>query len=259
MSRSYTGHADTSKYRGTGLMNLSPEQLLENWERHIKIVDHFITSPRKNEVLNMLGNLADMMITAPASGKAFYHNAFPGGYIDHVNRVVEFAFKTKALWEEVGTPIDFSDEELALVALFHDLGKIGDGKLEGYIPQKDKWRQEKLQELYLNNPELPFMVLADRSLYILQKFKVVLSQNEFLAIRAHDGIYEDVNKPYFISHSPDAKFRTNLVYILHQADFLAARFEYQRWLNSSKNVEKEPKEKKHIPGSSGLMNLVKDL
>lgn len=239
-------------------MNLSPEQLLENWERHVKIVDHFITSPRKEAVLGMLSYLEDKMITSPASGKAFYHNAFTGGYIDHVNRVVEFSFKTKALWEEVGTPIDFSDEELAMVALFHDLGKIGDGNLEGYIPQKDKWRQEKLQELYLNNPELPFMILADRSLYILQKFGIVLTQNEFIAIRTHDGVYEDVNKPYFISHSPDAKFRTNLVYIVHQADFLAARYEYQRWVQSSKE-DRTPKEKKSIPGSNGLLNLVKDL
>lgn len=239
-------------------MNFTPEQLLGNWERHIKIVEHFITSDRKNSILNMLHSLEDKMIACPASGKAFYHNAFPGGYIDHVNRVVEFSFKTKALWEEVGTPIDFSDEELAVVALFHDLGKIGDSELEGYIPQKDKWRQEKLQEIYLNNPELPFMILSDRSLYILQKFGIQLTQNEFLGIRAHDGVYEDVNKPYFISHSPDAKFRTNLVYIVHQADFLAARFEYQRWKESSK-PEKISKEKKPIPGSSGLLNLVKDL
>ena len=28
---------------------------------------------------------------APASGKTWYHNAFAGGYVDHVNRVVQYA------------------------------------------------------------------------------------------------------------------------------------------------------------------------
>lgn len=238
-------------------MKLSPEQLLENWEKQRKIIDAFIESPRKEQVLNMFDYLQDKMITAPASGKAFYHNAFPGGYIDHVNRVVEYSLRTKKLWEEVGAVIDFSDEELVMSALFHDLGKVGDGELEGYIPQTDKWRQEKLQELFTVNSQLPFMLIQDRSLFILQKFGITLSHNEYLAIRTHDGVYEDANKPYFLSSQPDAKFRTNIVYILHQADFMAARVEYQKWQNTSKSPKSEPK--KEVPGSVGLMNLVKDL
>ena len=38
----------------------------------------------------------------PASHKKAYHNAFPGGYIDHVNRVVSGALAINKVWKEFG-------------------------------------------------------------------------------------------------------------------------------------------------------------
>ena len=92
---------------------------------------------------------------APASGKSWHHNAIPGGYVDHVNRVVEYAIKSKRLYEEMGGTIDFTDEELVFSAIFHDLGKLGDGDTHNYEVQTDKWRQDKLFEKYTYNPDLP--------------------------------------------------------------------------------------------------------
>ena len=217
-------------------MELTAEQIQSNWNKHLKIVDHYLSSPRKEQVLELFNSLEDKMVMAPASGKAHFHNAIPGGYIDHVNRVVESAIKHMRLWEEMGATIDFSEEELVFSALMHDLGKIGDGEKEGYIPQTDNWRQNKLNERFLPNPELPFMLIQDRSLYILQKYGIPVSHTEYLAIRLHDGIYDDANKAYFFSHNPDSKFRTNIVYILHQADMMAAKVEYNMWKTQEKRV-----------------------
>jgi hypothetical protein len=242
------------------MYSLTAEQITENWERHLKIVDRFIEEPRKTQLLQMFSSLEDKIILAPASGKAHFHNAIPGGYVDHVNRVVHCALKVKQLWVEMGADIDFTEEELIMSAICHDLGKIGDGDKEGYIPQKDKWRQEKLSEIYTNNTEIPFMLIIDRTLFLLQKYGIQLNFKEYLTIRAHDGVYEEVNKPYFINSSPDAKFKTNLVFILHQADFMAAQIEYGMWKKLSKEVETRPKQgKKEMPTSEGLLNLVKDL
>jgi hypothetical protein len=241
---------------------LTPEQIQANWNKHLKIIDSFIDSPRKEKIKQMYSQLEEILVLTPASGKSHFHNAFAGGYIDHVNRVVEASLRVKSLWETMGATIDFTDEELVFTALFHDLGKVGDGEKEGYIPQTDKWRQEKLNEVYSNNPELPFMLIQDRSLYILQKFGISLTTNEYFGIRLHDGIYDEANKAYFISNSPDSKLRTNIVYIVHQADFLASKVEYDRWKATAtpkpaSSSFKKPKPE--IKASEGLMNTLKEL
>lgn len=243
---------------------LSAEQIQKNWELHLKIVDKYITGDRKNKVNTMLEALGESMVMAPASSKSWYHNAFPGGYIDHVNRVVKSAVKQKTLWEEMGSTIDFTDEELVMAALFHDLGKIGDGKVDCYIQQTDKWRQDKLHEMYTPNPEISFMLIPDRSLFILQKFGIELSQNEYMGIRLHDGVYDKANEAYFFSNNPDSRMRTNIVYILHTADFMASKVEYDMW--KSKGGSTEPKVQKAkastgrpVNSSEGLSSLIKNL
>jgi hypothetical protein len=242
---------------------LSPELILQNWEKHLKIIDRFISSPRKEKVLEMYEAFNEEIVMAPASGKAHFHNAFAGGYIDHVNRVVEASLRVKGIWEVMGARVeDFTDEEIVFAALFHDFGKMGDAGVPGYIPQTDKWRQEKLNELYSNNTDLPFMLIQDRSLYLLQKFGISTTMNEYLAIRLHDGIYDEANKAYYVSNSPDSKFRTNIVNILHQADLLAARVEYDAWKAQDKpknSPTSTKKQKPELKGSETLINIVKDI
>jgi hypothetical protein len=245
-------------------MNLSAEQIESNWEKHLKIVDTFITGERKDKLKALYVSLAEDMIMAPASGKPSYHNAFPGGYIDHVNRVVHCALKTKQLWESMGATIDFSDEELVFAALNHDLGKIGSNNQPYYLPQTDKWRQDKLGEVYTHNKDLSYMLIQDRSLFTLQQAGISVNEKEYLAIKLHDGLYDDVNKPYYISFNPDSKLRTNLVYILHQADFLASKIEYDAWKrqggDSIPKVEKAVSTTgKTVNSSEGLANLIKNI
>lgn len=241
-------------------MTLSAEQIQKNWDKHLKIVETFITGERKEQLKTLYTSLMEEMIMAPASGKPSYHNAFPGGYIDHVNRVVHCALKTKALWEEMGSVIDFTDEELVFTALNHDLGKIGFQGQPNYLPQTDQWRKEKLQELYTNNKDLSFMLIQDRSMFILQQNGIKMSEKEFLAIKLHDGLYDDVNKPYYMSFNPDSKLRTNLVYILHQADFLASKIEYDRWKNAEPSavVKTYTSTGKKAISSTGLLDAVKN-
>ena len=138
---------------------------------------------RKDAVNSMLEQLSEIYIMAPASSKTWYHNAFPGGYVDHVNRVVQYAIEQHKLYGKMGGTVDYTEEELVFAALFHDLGKIGDGEKPNYIPQTDKWRQDKLSEMYTYNSELDFMLIPDRSLFILQKFGITVNQKEFLGIR----------------------------------------------------------------------------
>ena len=149
-------------------MTLTADKIHSNYEKHLKIIDTYI-GDRKESCKKLIEHIGETYVMAPASGKSWHHNAIPGGYVDHVNRVVEYAIKSKRLYEEMGGTIDFTDEELVFSAIFHDLGKLGDGDTHNYEVQTDKWRQDKLFEKYTYNPDLPFMLIPDRSLYILQK------------------------------------------------------------------------------------------
>lgn len=245
-------------------MSITAEEIQGNWEKHNKIIDHYIDEPRKSQIKNMLSTFEEIYIMAPASGKSWYHNAFPGGYVAHVNNVVEYAIKQMDLYNQMGGTIDFTQEELVMSALFHDLGKIGNGEKPNYIPQTDKWRQDKLSEMFTPNPELDFMMVPDRSLYILQKFGIELSQKEFLAIKLHDGMFDDSNKPYFYSNQESSRMKTNIVNILHVADFLASKMEYDTWKreggNSTPKTQKaQSSTGRTVKSSEGLTNLLKNI
>ena len=242
---------------------LQAEQIFENFDLHQQIIKSELGN-RADQVLSMLESLGENYIMSPASGKSWYHNAFPGGYVDHVNRVVECAIKTMRFWESMGATIDFTREELVFAALFHDLGKIGDGEGVGYLEQMDNWRRDKLNEMYVPNPDLDFMLIPDRSLFILQKFGISMSQKEFLGIRCHDGVFDKANEAYFFSNVESSRQKTALVSVLHSADFLASKVEYDMWKenggDSTPKVQKtQSSEGKSVKSSNGLSNMLKNL
>lgn len=207
-------------------MKLNSEEIIANYDLHIKIIDKYITGERNKKVKDMIEAIGEKYVTAPASGRAWYHGAYPGGYLVHVNNVVKYALQQMKLYQKMGGKIDFTEEELVFSALFHDLGKIGDVDKPNYIPQENDWRRNNLQEIYTNNPDLDFMLIPDRSLFILQKFGISVNQKEWLAIKLHDGLFEESNKAYYISFNPDSKLKSNIVPILHTADYLASKVEF---------------------------------
>jgi hypothetical protein len=244
-------------------MSLSAEKIQKNYDKHLKIIETYITD-RKESVLAMIKHMEETYVMAPASSKTWYHSAFPGGYVDHVNRVVEYAVKQSRLYQEMGGNVDFTEEELVFAALFHDLGKMGDGDRPNYIPQTDKWRQDKLSEMYTYNPELDFMLIPDRSLFILQKFGIPVSQKEWLGIRLHDGVFDKANEAYFFSNMESSRQKTSIVSVLHTADFLASKVEYDIWKREGGSTQPKAQKTqsstgKRVNSSEGLTNMLKNL
>ena len=208
------------------MKKLTAEQIQEQYDLHIKIINKYLPEgERKTKVLKMVEDLGENYVMGPASSKSWYHGAYPGGYLVHVNNVVRFAIMEMNLYKKAGGKIDFTEEELVFTALFHDLGKVGDGEKANYLPQENEWRRNNCQEAYVNNPELDFMLIPDRSLFILQKYGIEVNQKEWLAIKLHDGLFEETNKPYYISFNPSTRLRSNITPILHAADYLASRQE----------------------------------
>jgi hypothetical protein len=221
-------------------MKLTAEQIQDNWNELMRVIETNISSPRKEKLLEFYEQYADRLMLMPASHKKEYHNAFPGGYVEHVLRVIRCADKQYNLWENEGADMStFTFEELIFSALNHDLGKMGNEEEESYISQTDQWRRDKLGEDYMFNEKVPFSSVPDRTLYLLQSHGVLYTFNEMLAIQTHDGLYDEGNKKYLVSFTPGQKPRTCLPYILHQADLMAARIEFEReWLPKLKGNKK---------------------
>jgi hypothetical protein len=263
-------------------MNLTAEQIQSNWVELLAYIDKYISSPRNEKLREFYEQYADRLMLIPAAHKREYHNAFPGGYVEHVLRVIRCSLKQYDLWKEEGADVStFTLEELIFSALNHDLGKMGDEEQDSYIPQTDNWRREKLGEDYMFNTKVPFSSVPDRGLFLLQSHGIQYTFNEMLAIQTHDGLYDEANNKYLKNFMPEQKPRTSLPFILHQADLMAARIEFEReWLpkfrgeksldngtgnfilgNKPSNVKKTPTKDKALGSikSNGLKNLLNNI
>lgn len=216
---------------------MTAKDLLDNYEKLVIFIEDSFDGERKEKLMWLYEKLSDRIATAPASMKKQYHNAYPGGYVAHVLNVIKAAEKVYKVWEEMGAEFNFTIAELRFAALNHDLGKIGTKTDEYYIPCQEEWMRKKGQE-YVMNPNIQYMKVAERSLMILQQSQISVTENEYLAIKLHDGLYEDANKAYYISYSEDMQLKTTLPYILHQADLMCAKIEGQA--NSPKQIKMTP-------------------
>jgi len=212
--------------------NLSAEEIQNNYKKLFERIDKMFPerSAGLKEMYNSFGE--ERVMFSPASSTQFYHNAIPGGYVDHVLRVMDFALLEMKHYQAMGVDIsNFTVKELMFAAMHHDLGKlgfIGDGK-DGYIYNTSEWHRKNQGKMYESNENIPHALTSDRSLFLLQSFRIPLSWNEYIGIRIHDGVYEDANKSYFISYQLKSKLRNVMPQILHNADLAAARFEFERW------------------------------
>jgi hypothetical protein len=257
---------------------LTAEKIQENWETLLNIIENEISGDRGSRLLEFYNQYSERLIMMPAAHKKEYHNSFPGGYVDHVIRVINCAIELHNLWEKMGADSStYTREELIFSALNHDLGKMGDEEHEAYIPQTDQWRKDKLGEDYMFNTKVSFASVPDRGLYLLLSHGIQYTFNEMITIQTHDGLYDEANKKYLMTYLPEQKPRTSLPYIVHQADLMAARIEFeQEWLpklnsdqptkktnfnlSKSDSSKKQPTKQKALSNvkSEGLKGLMDD-
>ena len=77
------------------------------------------------------------------------------------------------------------------------------------------------------------MKVPDRGLWLLQHYEVKVTDKEYLGIKLTDGLYDDANSAYLKSYNPDYNLRSNMAYILHQADMMATYIEGDLWNKSN--------------------------
>jgi hypothetical protein len=227
-----------------------------HWNQLINYIETYIQSPRKEALIKMYESMAEKILTAPASSNSTRHNCWPGGYIDHVNRVVKCSLKLWDTWELLGANTkNYTKEELVFAAINHDLGKIGSSTDEYYIPNDSDWHVKRGQ-IYKINPKLQFMKVPDRSVFLLQEFGISFSENEYLAIKLHDGLYSKGNESYLMAGQPEFALKTDLPILLHHADHLATLIESAESHISTATIE--PTQNKIKSKLTNLNNPVAD-
>ena len=62
-----------------------------------------------------------------------------------------------------------------------------------------------------------------------------MTEWEYVGLSLTDGLYEEANKSYYMTYNPDFSLKSNIAYILHQADSMATHIEHDNW----KSVEQQ--------------------
>ena len=214
-------------------MKLTPEQLQDKWNEVIELIKDTFEGTRKTNILKMYEFFKDRMMFAPASGVVYYHNAFPGGYICHILNVTRFALRLYEVYEELGLHTsEYNKENIIFCTLHHDLGKIGNLDYDYYIPNESEWHRINQGKMYDYDKRLHYMTVTDRSVWLLSQFDIKMSEVEYLALRLTDGMYEEANKGYYTGFGENKNLKTNLPYLLHNADSLATRWEKEQYMFS---------------------------
>jgi len=244
------------------MKQLTPEEIQHNWGNLRQVIDANFSGERLERLNEMYDFFEERMCLAPASGREHFHNAHPGGYVEHVLHITQFVQQIYRLWGQNGAKIDnFTEEELIFAALHHDLGKVGNLVEDNYIENDSDWHRKNQGLIYKHNPKIDYMTITDRACWILQHFNVNMTENEYIGLRLTDGMYEDANKGYYMNYSKDNQLTTNMAYILHQADMMASKIEFDQWKRGDHDikVDKVKEEKKKTEQSKAANQAFKEL
>jgi len=210
------------------MKQLTEQQLIENVAKFYDLIKKYLPdNARTKKLIKFYEGIEVTLLTSPASTKIDHHNCFVGGYVDHVIRVTEAALVLDKVWDKFGQNKTHTTEELVFSAINHDLGKLGTNEHPFYIPQTSEWHQKNQGKYFTYNPAITHMRIADRSLFYLQQAEIPVTENEYIAIKIHDSLYEPGNESYLMTHTQESKVKGNLPHIIHQADFMASNIENQ--------------------------------
>lgn len=189
-------------------------------------VKTYFSDKRRDKILELLREYYSRILTSPASSKKYYHCCFDGGWLIHTLNVIDNGLKLAKLWVAEGIKKDWTDSELVFACMFHDFGKLGDENGKMYINEKNSWKRNH-GTMYSFNPNLEYMKVQARSIYILQSKGIKITMNEYFGIMLADGLFDTDNKTYYHAFETGQTMTTNLPIIVHHADQMSSRIEFQ--------------------------------
>ena len=162
-------------------------------EKFIEIYNANIKREGADKLLEYL--VSSDFFEAPASAR--FHSSYAGGLCDHSLNVYE------CLVEYLNTPrvkegygFSYSDESIAIVALLHDLCKVGVYK-KGFRNVKDEKGAWQRVDTFEYDDRLPYGH-GEKSVYIISGY-MRLTREEAFAIRYHMGYSSEREDPRNVS------------------------------------------------------------
>lgn len=178
-------------------------------QEFLDLCSRYLTREGSTELVDWLKN--SDFFTAPASTR--YHGSHEGGLVEHSLNVYHCLVNELACEHLSG---EYTDETVALVALFHDVCKVNFYKKgTRNVKENGQWTTKDTFEIDEKFP----CGHGEKSVIIMQNF-IHLSADEIYAIRAHMGGFDTSVKggEYFIGKIFE---RSKLALLLHIADMKA--------------------------------------
>lgn len=197
---------------------LDENKIKEDYDRFMSLIEE---DPRSENLKRMYEDLDQELAEAPAAAVQHHHNAFPGGYLDHVLRVYDISVEMTKTFHAFEGELNFTSQELQFATLHHDLGKLGELGEPYYVEQDSDWHRKTLGQNYKYNNTIQYMSVTDRAHYMLQQYDIKITKNEWLGIHLSDGMYDESNKSYLKNNMYPYPMKTNIPYIVHVSDYLA--------------------------------------
>lgn len=175
-----------------------------NKDYFVKLFSMYVTRPGADKLLAWLETTD--FYTAPASTR--FHGDYEGGLVEHSIHVWEELVRILKAYPEVKV----SAETAAVVALLHDLCKIGCYKVE--------LRNTKVNNTWIKKPVYVFKEdfcyggHGSKSVYLAQKY-MDLTEQEAVAINCHMGYADRSPNDYSLGGAYE---QYPLAWLLHVAD-----------------------------------------
>ena len=160
------------------------EKLVSNFNKFISVCNK-VSCP--DAVSKLADQLGERMVLSPR-GLTAVDGGVPGGLLSFSLEVASISKKMAGHFTNT--------RSLVRVALFHELGKLGDLNNEMYIPQESDWHREKLGQNCKYNDDCKKMTVSHRSIWLLHNFGFKLSEDEYLSILTSQGMHLEENRFY---------------------------------------------------------------
>ncbi len=204
---------------------LTQDEIIDLYEEFLENINNLKNEDFKNKLNKLINDYGVQLLNAPASTRDDFHCAYAGGLLEHSLCVYKTFKSLENTFISLGGKPTWTEDEMIIATLFHDLGKAGEPSLPYYVSLNSKWHNDK-GIYYEKNKDLTYMEHEERSIFMLQKYGISLTKVLWEAILLHQGPFTEFNQKHF------SNFETHNVpifaIILHQADWMSSIIEKQK-------------------------------
>ena len=165
---------------------MNTEKLLENFEQYSTLLKKYFPDEGIDSFLESFG----VRLTTCPRGLTEETGGSYGGLISHSLGVTLHAISHAKVMDNI------DKKSLARVSLIHEIGKLGSEEEELFVVQESQWHKDKLGQNFKYNEQCPKMSVGHRSLYLLQKYGIEITQDEWVSILVSQGLHFPENAFY---------------------------------------------------------------